>query len=76
VAPPLRSPPERDALHVRTLGGSCSFAALIGTEGALWVYLLFEAQVGRMSCSFRVLERIMLCAQREPSNACHLLAAT
>jgi hypothetical protein len=60
--PPLGGPPKRDALHVRTLGGSCSLAALIGTEGALWVYLLLEAQVGRLSRSFRVLERIMLCA--------------
>jgi hypothetical protein len=74
--PPLRSPPKRDALHVRTLGSSCSLAALIGTEDALWVYLLLEAQVGRLSRSFRVLQGIMLCAQREPSNACHLLAAT
>jgi hypothetical protein len=37
-------------------------AALIGTEGALWVYLLLEAQVGRLSRSFCVLQGIMLCA--------------
>ena len=62
MAPPLRSPPKGDALHVCTLGSGCPLAALIGTEGALWIYLLLETQVGRLSRSFRVLERIMLCA--------------
>ena len=62
MAPPLRGPPKGNALHMGTSGSGRPLAALIGTEGALCVYLLLEAQVGCLSRSFCVLQGIMLCA--------------